>query len=239
MREKEPVRRFGALALFGWGAKYGLFALGLACSPAAMATELQESRITRTALSTEDASHDARRVAAWVIETDNNQGLPFIIVDKIDAEALAFDRQGLLLGIAPVLLGIARGDDSPPGIGERALSRISPAERITPAGRFVAARGLNLAGDDILWVDYESALSLHPVVTGAASDRRLHRLATTTTLDNRISYGCINVPAEFYRRIVRPLFSATIGVVYILPETRSIEDVFFTPPVALAEAIAP
>jgi hypothetical protein len=40
------------------------------------------------------------------------------------------------------------------------------------------------------------------------------------TLDNRISYGCIKVPVEFYESVVRPLFDSS-GIVYILPETRS------------------
>jgi hypothetical protein len=59
--------------------------------------------------------------------------LPFLIIDKVNAEALAFNSQGRLLGVAPVLLGFARGDDSPAGIGERALSSIGPELRITPA----------------------------------------------------------------------------------------------------------
>jgi hypothetical protein len=176
------------------------------------------------------ASPDARQITAWVIETNDNHGLPFVIIDKINAQALAFDGQGVLVGAAPVLLGLAHGDESPPGIGERALRDIPPHDRITPAGRFTATFGENLAGSDILWVDYDTAISLHRVITGTAADRRLSRLATPTADDNRISYGCINVPIAFYEEIVRPLFSPTAGIVYILPETRSLEEVFPTPP---------
>ncbi|MDO8456481.1 MAG: hypothetical protein Q7T07_06175, partial [Burkholderiaceae bacterium] len=50
--------------------------------------------------------------------------------------------------------------------------------------------------------------------------------ATPTPLDNRISYGCINVPAEFFKSVVNPAFKGTNGVVYVLPETRSPRQVF-------------
>lgn len=178
-----------------------------------------------------DASSDARQVTAWVLETADNQGLPFLIVDKINAQVLAFDREGRLLGATPVLLGLAHGDISPPGIGDRPLSAIPPEDRITPAGRFLASKGENLEGKGILWVDYDSALSLHPVVTTRAADRRLQRLASPAADDNRISYGCINVSAGFYTDVVQPTFSGTTGVVYILPETLSLAEVFFTAPV--------
>lgn len=99
------------------------------------------------------------------------------------------------------------------------LADITPALRITPAGHFEAHLGKNLAGHSILWVDYETALSLHAVVTGKPAERRLERLASATILDNRISYGCINVPAEFYAQIIQPMFSGSGGMVYILPES--------------------
>jgi len=66
---------------------------------------------------------------------------------------------------AAALLGLALGDASIPGIGDRALSSIRPEERTTPAGRFVAALDRNSHGKGILWVDYDSAVSLHPVLT--------------------------------------------------------------------------
>lgn len=176
------------------------------------------------------ASSAARQLTAWVLATADNQGLPFLIIDKVGAEVLAFDREGQLLGTAPVLLGLARGDISPAGIGERPLSAITPGERITPAGRFMASMGENLGGKGILWIDYDAALSLHPVITTRAADRRLQRLASATAEDNRISYGCVNVPVEFYDRIVQLAFQGTTGIVYILPETQSLADVFFPAP---------
>ncbi|RZJ43880.1 MAG: hypothetical protein EON86_04380, partial [Brevundimonas sp.] len=106
------------------------------------------------------ASEDLR---SWVLKTGDNQGLAFVIVDKREGRVAAYDAEGLLIEAAPALLGLATGDDSPPGIGDRALADIGPADRITPAGRFVARLGENLSGHVVLWVDYDDAISLHPV----------------------------------------------------------------------------
>ncbi|RZJ29526.1 MAG: L,D-transpeptidase [Brevundimonas sp.] len=173
---------------------------------------------------TSAAIDDLRR---WVLETGDHQGLSFVIVDKRGARVAAYDGAGRLLGFAPALLGLGRGDDSPVGIGDRALSDIGPAERITPAGRFPARLGENLSGHTVLWVDYDAAISLHPVATTRRSERRQARLDSPDVDDNRISYGCINVPAPFYASVIRPMFQDGEGVVYVLPETRSMAVEFF------------
>jgi len=215
-----------------WRAATGGLALGLLFAGSGLADERSWAPGSPDRPVEADASSAARQLKAWVLETADNQGLPFLIIDKINAEALAFDREGQLLGTAPVLLGLAQGDISPAGVGDRPLSAIAPGERITPAGRFLASMGENLGGKSILWIDYDAALSLHPVITTRAADRRQQRLASATAEDNRISYGCINVPAKFYDEVVGPAFSGTMGVVYILPEDQSLSDVFF-----LAEGI--
>ena len=58
------------------------------------------------------------------------------------------------------------------------------------------------------------------MITSNPKERRLQRLSTPTPLDNRISYGCINVPAKFFENVVHPAFTGTNGIVYVLPETR-------------------
>ncbi len=169
----------------------------------------------------ENKSRDARLVADWVVDSGDNRGMPFVIVDKRDAKVFVFDADGRLRGAAPCLVGLAPGDDSIPGIGERKLSDIRPEERTTPAGRFVASLGYNSHGKDVLWVDYDTAVSMHRVITTNPQEHRLERLATPTPLDNRISYGCINVPVKFYDNVLSPTFTGTYGIVYVLPETRS------------------
>jgi hypothetical protein len=202
--------------------------LGYICVPAAA----QEggsaiARIDHTGadFGAEHASNDAQEIGNWVVATRDNQALPFVIIDKIDARVFVFDRTGRILGAAPALLGIARGDDSVPGIGERKLATIRPEERTTPAGRFQASLGYDFE-QDILWIDYNAALSMHRVIVGNPKDRRAARLASPSPLDNRISYGCVNVPAAFYDTIVVPAFKGTVGIVYILPETKPLDAVF-------------
>ena len=204
----------------GW--RSGLCAGLLAVAPAtAWAAEP-----ARADFAAENASAATRRLADWVVRSGDSHGLPFLIVDKAGARVLAFDAQGRIRETAPVLLGLARGDVSPPGIGTAKLSAIGPDQRITPAGRFEAGFGRNPSGKDILWVDYDAAISLHRVVTSKPAEKRLQRLATASIGDNRISYGCINVPIAFYDGVVRPLFLPASGIVYILPEVRTLEAVF-------------
>ena len=171
-------------------------------------------------------SLESRKLADWVVDSADNGKMPFMIIDKVQARVFMFDAQGQLRGAAAALLGLAVGDDSVPGIGQRKLSSIRPEERTTPAGRFVASLDRDVHGQEILWVDYDSALSLHRVVTGQPKERRAERLATPSPLDNRISFGCINVPIKFYEQVVSPSFTGTNGIVYILPETRSAREVF-------------
>ena len=174
----------------------------------------------------EQASGDVQQLADWVVHSGDNRGSPFVLVDKPQARVFVFSSAGRLLGVTPALLGLARGDDSVAGIGERRLSSILPSERTTPAGRFVAALAYNLSGQQILWVDYDLGISLHPVRSTNPKERRLQRLASPSVLDNRISYGCINVPAVFFQAVVMPVFMASQGMVYILPETRPLQSVF-------------
>jgi hypothetical protein len=173
----------------------------------------------------ETASGDVRDIVAWVLASRDSRGLPFVIVDKRNAKVFVFDGRGGLRGAAPALLGLSRGDDGVPGIGQRKLATITPAERTTPAGRFQASLGHDFE-QDILWIDYEAALSLHRVIVGRPKDRRRQRLASASPLDNRISYGCINVPSVFYDKVVAPAFTGTVGIVYILPETKPLRAVF-------------
>lgn len=192
-------------------------------SPAPPATTASASA---QALQRAGASPDTRQVALWVIGSDDARGLPFVIVDKIGATVFAFSAAGMLIGHAPALLGRAHGDISPPGIGTRKLADIAAQDRITPSGRFVAGLGPDLGTTDVLWVDYDAAISLHRVFTGNVAEHRLARLATPSPDDNRISYGCINVPVAFYDAIIHPLFVGTQGIVYVLPDTRALTAVF-------------
>lgn len=210
---------------------FGLLIAGLVLpAPASAATPVAGPvavlRSSDSALAKAHPSADAGRLLTWISASGDNLELPFVIVDKVQAKVLAFNSEGVLQGSAPALLGLGRGDVSPAGIGQRRLADISPNERITPAGRFAASLGNDLGEADILWVDYDNAISLHRVITGNPKDRRRARLASVSADDNRISYGCINVPPAFFDGVILKLFNKTNGVVYILPEVTPMNQVF-------------
>lgn len=172
------------------------------------------------------ASSDARLVADWIASSQDNQRLPFVILDKRDAKIFVFDGSGRLVDASPVLLGAAAGDDSVVGIGHRPIEHVRPEERTTPAGRFVSSPGRNATGEDVVWVDYDAAVSMHRVRPIDPKERRLERLASNDPAQRRISYGCINVPVAFFERVVQPAMGQGRGVVYVLPETRAVHEVF-------------
>jgi hypothetical protein len=127
--------------------------------------------------------------------------------------------------MAPVLLGSAKGDDSAPGVGDRELKDIPKEDRTTPAGRFLAGYGPAYGGERVLWVDYATAISIHPIPATKASraEKRTQRLTSAKVDDNYITHGCINVSPTFYKKIVAPLFKKN-GVFYVLPDTMSVQD---------------
>ncbi len=167
-----------------------------------------------------------RDLVRWVLATGDNRGLPFAIIDKPNARVTVMNAAGQPRGSSPVLLGLARGDESVPGIGERRIADIRPEERTTPAGRFLAEQGVNANGEDIFWIDYDAAVSMHRVRANNKVERRLQRLASPTPADNRISYGCVNVPAAFYDRVIVPTFASFNAVIYVLPDVKPVAQVF-------------
>jgi hypothetical protein len=172
---------------------------------------------------TKATKSSVEQVRDYVVAGGHNAQRQFIVIDKQDARLFVFSAHGKLEAESPILLGAARGDFSLPGIGERRLADIKPHEKTTPAGRFFSRPGHNLAGEDVIWLDYEAGVSMHRVRATNPAERRLERLASETSLDNRISYGCINIPEQFYERRVRPVFRAAGAWVYVMPETMPVE----------------
>ena len=178
------------------------------------------------AWSSEQVSAPIQGLADAVVKTHDSRGQAFAIIDKVQARLFVFHPDGRMQGSSPILLGSARGDSSVPGIGQRKIEDIRPGERTTPAGRFAIEPGRNAQGEDIFWIDYDAAISMHRVRATNPKERRLERLATPTAADNRISYGCINVPVAFFNTVVKPVFQGRQGVMYVLPETRPAREVF-------------
>jgi hypothetical protein len=173
-----------------------------------------------------DASSETRYVAQWVVDSRDNKGRPFVVVDKKDAKVFVFGPRGKLIGSAPALLGVAHGDQAFPGTGALPISRIPTAHRTTPAGRFETEAGVNLQGEDLLWLDYDAGLAIHRVRDDAARQVRLARLASGSPDAHRVSAGCIVLPVSFYENVVKPTLARGGGAVYVLPEMRPARELF-------------
>lgn len=174
------------------------------------------------------------QVSAWIAASGDNQGHAYLIVDKPQARIYLFDKDGTPLRDAPVLIGRAIGDEATPAIGRKSLAEIGPAEKTTPAGRFLARFG-RAVGQPVLWVDYADSVALH-TIPPHNKEHRLQRMLSPQIDDNRITFGCINVPQDFYRSGVKPMFGKDGGYVYVLPDVKPLETVF--PMLALQRAPA-
>ncbi|MBI2772667.1 MAG: hypothetical protein HYX47_23810 [Burkholderiales bacterium] len=159
------------------------------------------------------ASPEATFVAQWIVDSRDNAGLPFLIVDKAQARLYAFDAAGRLRADSPVLLGAARGDDA--------------AVPLTPAGRFVAGPAVAAASGSIVWANRQAAVALHgsSVALASAPGHSAQRLASGEARDKRISDGSLHVDRDFFRSHLQAL-GAAASVAYVLPEVRSAREVF-------------
>lgn len=173
----------------------------------------------------QEVSNTVIELAGWVVATKDSQGYPFAIMDKAAAQVLIFDGEGRLRGAASGLFGSATGDHTAPGIAGLALREIPGRDRTTPAGRFVGGYGPSIDAGRVLWVDYESAVSIHPTAMGVPAERRVERLASPSPDDNRVTHGCINVSPGFYEKVIQATFERG-GVFYVLPDKASIAETF-------------
>lgn len=169
------------------------------------------------------ASEEVRKTVSWVKENKDNQHLPYAIIDKKNAHIFVFDAKSRIVDHGPVLLGIAKTDRIDPKTLNAPLSSIGKKDRVTPSGRYHSVIGPDHRGKDVLWVDTKYAVALHPVVNVPGQKRRT-RLQSTTSTDNRITWGCINVSVPLFKNVLSPLFKSTAGIVYILPEAAPVEQ---------------
>ena len=215
-----------------WG-KWGAAAVAVmvcACAGQAAAATIDpqapSSATTTANFLVEAPSADARYAADWVVRNADHLGRPFAIVDKKGARLYVFNADGRLSGASSVLIGLAPGDESIADIAHRTPASLRPAERTTPAGRYASEPGHNQHGEDIVWFDYDASLAIHRLRPSPASERRRERLESASADVKRISFGCVVVPVAFYDTVVSPLLGRQRGVVYVLPETRSVRAMF-------------
>jgi hypothetical protein len=222
-------RRRSAVAALAFASAAAFAGLGGEAAVAQnAATATASASVKRADLRGTSVSREVQHVADWAVHSGDHQRLPFIIVDKVNAKALAFDAGGRLLQTTPVLLGMGVGDAFPPGVVNMDMHETQPWQRITPAGRFVAEEGVNLKGQSVLWVDYDNAIAIHRLPARRTSQKRHERIVSRDAADHRITYGCINVAPAFYDQVVLRHFRQRGGVVYVLPDTLPLKNVLKT-----------
>ncbi|MDP2262102.1 MAG: L,D-transpeptidase [Hydrogenophaga sp.] len=167
----------------------------------------------------------ASALARQVMASADHAGLPFAVVDKKAAVLTVYLGNGQLVGYTPVLLGADPGDRAVPGVGDRTQSgQLRKGDRVTTAGRFVSEPGRNLAGEAVVWIDYDSALAIHRLRPGRSQQNRATRLASADPQARRVSDGCVVVPVAFYEAVVAPVLGRSRAVVYVMPEAGGAAD---------------
>lgn len=160
-------------------------------------------------------SSTASAVRAWVQETKDNHGQKYIIADKVSGEMHIMDSRGNVLATMPALYGTQKGDAAVPGQ--------------TPAGIFTLQQRYDVAssfgGDVQQFAEHSdgSIWAIHRVLTSNPKQMRQARLNSPTAEDNRVSLGCINVPADMYNKYLKNGFK---GKLYVIPEQRPLGEVF-------------
>ena len=186
-----------------------------------------------------NAPASVKLVADWQRREAPNK--PVIIVDKQAGIAYVVDAKGKLIAKTPALTGKAVGDIETEAAKTKNLDDLTDADKVTPAGVFQSSRQVsdeygevvNVTGND------KFIIAIHRTYLGTPSEMREARLASPTSADNRVSFGCINVPASFYDSvIVNNAPSTGTFPVVIMPETTSVESFFPNADFSSTETIA-
>lgn len=172
----------------------------------------------------------AKATLDHINETSDNGGRPFIIADKKAGKLYLMNAEGKVVDTAPALFG-------------RDTSDAARTDRATGAGKY----DLTYNRDQRLPSGYEGSVqsfdtgtngetfAIHRVID-IKGENRSGRLASATAHDNRITHGCINVPAEFYNKHLDGELGA---VLYVLPETANWQGSLYQPTARQAMQGAP
>lgn len=162
----------------------------------------------------------AKATLDHINETSDNGGRPFIIADKKAGKLYLMNAEGKVVETTPALFG-------------RDTSDAARTDRATGAGKY----DLTYNRDQRLPSGYEGSVqsfdtgtngetfAIHRVID-VKGENRSGRLASATARDNRITHGCINVPAEFYNKHLDGELGA---VLYVLPETANWQGNLYQP----------
>ncbi len=158
-------------------------------------------------------SQPANVVNSWIRQTHDNNGQRYVIADKAAGTIHIMDAAGNELATAPALYGKRTGDGM--SLGE------------TPAGVFMLhnqSAPHSYGGDlqQFATAPNGDIYAVHRVLTNNNQNRQ-GRLDTPTAADNRVSLGCINIPADIYNQYLNKGFQ---GKLYVLPDQKKLSEVF-------------
>lgn len=158
-------------------------------------------------------SQPANVVNSWVRQSHDNNGQRYVIADKAAGTIHIMDAAGNELASAPALYGKRTGDGM--SLGE------------TPAGVFMlhnqsAPRSYGGDLQQFATAPNGDIYAVHRVLTNNNQNRQ-GRLDSATPNDNRVSLGCINIPADIYNKFLNKGFQ---GKLYVLPDQKKLGDVF-------------
>jgi hypothetical protein len=148
-------------------------------------------------------------------------GKGFIIADKPNGMIHIFKKDGSLLGQFATLYGKDSGDL--PG----AVSSLEGGKKVTPAGTYTlqpTASDEYAGGVTLKLKETEDAtgyIAIHAVWLGDPSEARQFRLRSTTSADNKVTYGCMNIDMqEFVSQIAPNVELLNGGMIFVLPDAK-------------------
>lgn len=145
-----------------------------------------------------------------IIDTNDNGGRPFVIADKKAGKLYLMNADGKVVDTTPALFGKTPSDSAKTsgvtGAGKYDLKYNRDAR--LPSGYAGSVQSFDTGANG-------EQFAIHRVIDVKGQNRQ-SRLDSKTARDNRITLGCINVPAEFYDQHLDNELGA---VLYVLPET--------------------
>lgn len=139
---------------------------------------------------------------------------PLIIADKASGTLSIYRPENKSIISNPALFGQEIEDNL-----SMSSFDIGTSRKVTPAGTFIAEKAYSSKMHEpiIIFIHgKKQLLAIHPIYLGKPNERRIERIQSLSSEDNRISNGCINVLVDFF------------NVLYSLPNK--------TPIVILSEA---
>lgn len=147
----------------------------------------------------------------------------YLMIDKPTATMYVIGENKNLIASFPILLGKTKGET--PNMAD-AYSDVA-SNATTPAGKFKLGKmadSQNVIKEDsilykgrIISILGTNDIALHSTYPGEFT-KRTQALNTPTTIDNRMSWGCINISPNNFNKIIKPNFNKGNQWIFITPD---------------------